>query len=126
MKKYSFVVLIGLILVAGLLFTNSALLGKDGKGDTKLIGGAGAPAVQTGPWDNMMNIFGTAFKEHVNMKEVLANKTAEMKVVDPAKLLAKGFTNINAGDSVRVKLVNDKQAKIKLLPNGPEKTINIQ
>jgi hypothetical protein len=123
MKKYSIAVVIGLFLVAGLFFANGAVQGQD---DTKMIGGPANPSAQTGWW------FSIPFKcgiEHVDKADIAqyeATNIAQMKVVDPSKLKAKGFTAIKIGDMVQVKRITDKQAKIKLLPDGPEKTINFQ
>jgi hypothetical protein len=97
-----------------------------GQDDTKMIGGPANPSAQTGWW------FSIPFKcgiEHVDKADIAqyeATNIAQMKVVDPSKLKAKGFTAIKIGDMVQVKRITDKQAKIKLLPDGPEKTINFQ
>jgi hypothetical protein len=122
MKKYSIAVLIGFFLLAGLFFTNGALQGQD---DTKMIGGPANPSAQTGWWSSIPYHFGVQHVDKADMTQIEAKNVAQMKVVDPTKLQAKGFPAIKAGDMVQVKRVNDKQAKIKLLPNGPEKTISI-
>jgi hypothetical protein len=121
MKKYSFAVLIGLFLVAGLFFANGTLQGQD---DTKMIGGPANPSAQTGWWFSIPSKCGIQHVDKADIAQYEATNIAQMKVVDPTKLKAKGFPAIKAGDLVQVKRISDKQAKIKLLPNGPEKTVN--
>jgi hypothetical protein len=122
MQKYSFAVLIGLILIAGLFFTNRALQGQD---DTKMIGSPANPSAQTGWWFSIPYHFGVEHIDKADIAQYEVSNIAKMKVVDPPKLQAKGFPTIKAGDMVQVKRVNDKQVKIKLLPNGPEIALNI-
>jgi hypothetical protein len=122
MKKYSFAVLIGLFLVAGLFFANGVLQGQD---DTKMIGGPANPSAQTGWWFSIPYKCGIQHVDKADIAQYEATNIAKMKVVDPTKLQAKGFPTIKAGDLVQVKRISDKQASIKLLPNGPEKTIDI-
>lgn len=123
MQYHRIAVTIGLFMAMGLFLIHGELMGQ--KGNTDAIGGPGNSTVQTGWFFQISYHFGL---QHVDMSDVAqyeATNIAKMKVVDPAKLLAKGFTGIKAGDIMQVKRISDKQAKIKLLPDGPEKTVSV-
>jgi hypothetical protein len=121
MRKCSFVLTAVLFFVAGLFFTNSVLVGGD---DTKQIGSPANPSVQTGWWFNIASKVGIEHVDKADMAQIATQNIAKMKVVNPAILQQKGFPNIQAGAMVQVKRVSDKQAKVKLLPDGPEKAVN--
>jgi hypothetical protein len=123
MKNRGFVISIGLFLATGLFFVNGELMGQ--KGDTNSIGGAANPSSQTGWFFAIPYHFGVQHLDKADIAQYETTNIAKMKVVDPAKLLAKGFTGIKIGDMVQVKRISDKQAKIKLLPDGPEKTVDV-
>jgi hypothetical protein len=121
MKKHSFVMSMVVLLVVGFFSANGVLVCQD---NTNAIGGPANPTSQTGWWFSINSKVGIQHVDKADMAQIAAQNVAQMKVVDPVKLREKGFTNIKAGDMVQVKRVSEKQAKIKLLPDGPEKTIN--
>jgi hypothetical protein len=121
MKKYSIAISIVILLIAGLTFTNGVLANQD---DTKAIGGPGNPTAQTGWWFSVASKIGIQHVDKADLQQIAVQNIAKMKVVDPTILRQKGFPNIQAGEMVQVKRVTDKQAKVKLLPNGPEKSVN--
>jgi hypothetical protein len=122
MNRYSFAVLSILSAVAVLVFANGVLLGQ---GSTNPIGGPANPTAQTGWFSQIPYHFGVEHLDKADFAQYEAAHMAKMKVVDATKLKTKGFSTIKVGDLVQVIRVSDKQAKIKLLPNGPEKTVDI-
>jgi len=121
MKKKCFAVSIVVLFVAGLFFAADVLASKTG--DTKAIGSPANPTVQTGWWYDIPSKLGITHVDKADLQQIASQNIAQMKVVDPAILKKKGFSNIQAGAMVQVIRVKDNQAKIKLLPNGPEKLV---
>jgi len=116
----------GLLLLSLTLVFIHVDAGADRTGPTDAIGGPAKSTVQTGWWMGIPSSLGTLYEAALIAGELPQGNTALMVVNQPEILKSKGFTGIQQGTKIQVTLISETRAKVKVLPDGPEKEIAVK